>query len=238
MAVAFCAVLAAGPKAEAAFSPVKQAKRQVAASHERILEQVYGGNFVADSSGLSFSNGSGVTVTRLDDDTEPQWVGHGVSAGAVAAFSGKARSARYFGSATNANPLLRVSGRGFEVQGEGSSSELGSELLLTTGRNHKARTFSSVADSNSDGMDHLVAYEVKGRAQQASVYLLCWEDRFARRSDRDYNDLVIELRSTEAAAAQAPLSQPLLIPLPPAAWPGLAGLLAVAWGSGRRKRSA
>lgn len=240
MAVAACALLVHGPPVEAGFTAVKQPKRDVSASHEGILEHVYGGDFVADPSGLSFSNGSGVTVTRLDDAAPPEWTGLGVvSARAVAAFSGKARNARYFGSgAADTQHLLRVSGRGLNVHGEGGAGELGSNLLLTTGRGRHARTFSSVSANNADDMDHLVAYQVKEAAQPAPVYLLCWEDRFARRSDRDCKDLVVEVRAAEALAAQAPLSQPLLIPLPPAAWPGLAGLVAVAWGSRRRRSRA
>jgi len=52
----------------AGFTAVQQSKRVNNLSHERILEGVYGGDFVADSTGLNFSNESGVTVTRLEDN--------------------------------------------------------------------------------------------------------------------------------------------------------------------------
>jgi len=61
------AVVATAPIAEAGYTAVKPPSRQSDASHEQILERVYGGDFVADPTGLSFSNASGVTVTRLDD---------------------------------------------------------------------------------------------------------------------------------------------------------------------------
>src|SRR3982751_2578429 len=54
-------------RARAGYTAVKQPKRGAGPSHERILESVYGGNFVADAAGLSFSNESGVTVTRVED---------------------------------------------------------------------------------------------------------------------------------------------------------------------------
>ena len=63
---------------------------------------------------------------------------------------------------------------------------------------------------------------VKGLGRENdSVYLLCWEDKFARRSDRCAQDMAAEV---QAAAA----SEPLLIPLPPAAFSGLIGLAGLA----------
>src|SRR5688500_5486853 len=92
-------VLVGTPAAEAGYTAVKQAKRRSEAGHEQILERVYGGNFVSDVAGLSFSNESGVTVTRLADDgaeaTDQTWSGRQVSARAVAAFSRKQKTAGY-----------------------------------------------------------------------------------------------------------------------------------------------
>jgi hypothetical protein len=219
--------LVAVPLAEAGYTPVKQPTRRSEVSHEQILEHVYGGNFVGDPTGLSFSNESGVTVTRLEDapGSNDSWAGRRISARAVASFSGKRRTAGYFGAKIGGQvqKLFDATGRHFNVLGTAqSAAPVDGDLVMGRGR----RTFSSVVAVNRDRMDHLVSYEVKGTAEQTSVYLLCWEDKFARRSDRDYNDLVIELQAAEAAA-RAPISQPLLIPLPPAAWPGLAGLLSV-----------
>jgi hypothetical protein len=199
---------------------------------------------VADPTGLSFSNESGITVTRLEDSsgaaTDAGWVGKRISARAVAAFSGKRRTARYFGAKVGGQmqKLFDATGRHFSVVGAmESAAAIDGDLVIGTGRGRGTRSFSSVGAANRDGMDHLVSYEVKGPAQQASLYLLCWEDQFARRSDRDYNDLVVEVQAAEAAA-QAPMSQPLLIPLPPATWPGLAGLVGVGVVSRLRRRSA
>ena len=230
LAAASLAVLA--PAAEAGYTAVKQPKRQSEVSHEQILERVYGGDFVSDAAGLSFSNSSGVTVTRLEDTlgaTAAEAVaGKTVSARAVAAFSGRRKTAGYFGarSGGQVQKLFDVAGRQFDVGGAADAAVAADgELVLAKARGRGVKTFSSIASANRGGTDQVVAYEVKGTSgQQASVYLLCWEDRFANRSDRDYNDLVIEVQAAEAAARE-PMSQPLLIPLPPGAWTGLAGLL-------------
>jgi hypothetical protein len=234
------ALVAMAPVAEAGYTAVKQPRRRSEVSHERIIEHVYGGNFVADVTGLSFSNESGVTVTRLEDGvgaaTDESWSGKRISARAVAAFSGKRRTAGYFGANVGGQVqrLFETSGRQFNVSGAAESAAVvDGDLVLGQGRDRRARTFSSNSTTNSDGMDHLVTYEITG--QPASVYLLCWEDKFARRSDRDYNDLVVEVQAAEAAA-RAPMSQPLLIPLPPDAWPGLAGLPGVGFMTPRRRR--
>ena len=229
------------PAAEAGYTAVKQPKRKSEVSHEQILERVYGGDFVSDAAGLSFSNDSGVTVTRLGDTpgSAEAWSGRTVSARAVAAFSGRRKTAGYFGasSAGQTQTLFNASGRQFDVSGAAQSPvTVDGDLVYTKGRGKGAKTFSSVASSNRDGMDHLVAYEVKGTSgQRASVYLLCWEDRFAGRSDRDYNDLVVEVQAAEAAS-QAAMSQPLLIPLPPAAWTGLSGLVGLGLAARLRRR--
>lgn len=233
------AFVLAAPSAEAGYTAVKQSKRRNEVSHERILEHVYGGNFAADSTGLSFSNESGVTVTRVDDAADESWAGRRVSARAVAAFSRGRRTAGYFGasSAGNVERLLQTTGRKFDVAGAGESGgPVEGALVFGAGAGRRGRTFSSVASANADGADHLVSYEVKGLSgQQASVFLLCWEDKFSRRGDADFNDLVVEVQSADAAT-RAALAEPLLIPLPPAAWTGLAGLLSLGVASVLKRR--
>ena len=239
---------AAAPDAGAGFTAVRQSTRKAEVSHEQILERVYGGNFVADATGLNFSNDSGVTVTRLEDSGtgsagDELWSGRVVAARAVAAFGRKARTASYFGgtSAARTTKIVEATGTGFDVAGSAQAPAT-VDGTLYFGRGRKAnRTFSSVAGANRDGMDHLVTYAVRTPADQsdaATTYLLCWEDKLAKRSDRDYNDMVMEMRTTSsAAAAAAALSEPLLIPLPAAVWSGLAGLLGVgAIGAFRKAR--
>jgi hypothetical protein len=241
LVIAGALALSASP-ACGGYTAVAQPKRHGEVSHEQILEKVYGGDFVVDPTGLSFSNGSGVTVTRLEDGsgaaTDAPWSGKTITARAVAAFSGKHRTAGYFAatSAGDSQQIFDASGRNFDVTGAGDSgTQIDGELLLATGRGRRVKVFCSDVASNSDGMDHLVTYQVKGTGQPASVYLLCWEGKLARQSDRDYNDLVVEVQAAEIAA-RAPFTQPLLIPLPPPAWAGLAGLLGLASVASFRKR--
>jgi hypothetical protein len=215
----------------AGYTPVAQPKHPGELSHEQILERVYGGDFVADPTGLNLSNASGITVTRLDDNTtDDDWSGRTLSARAVASFAGKHRTTAHFAATSGGQTakLFDVAGRHLAATGAGTSAAPVDELLLTKGRGRRPKVFSSAAASNADGMDHVVTYEVKGTGQPASVYLLCWEDKFAKRRDRDYNDLVVEVQAAELAA-RAPFTQPLLIPLPPPLWTGLAGLAALAW---------
>jgi hypothetical protein len=222
--------------AEAGFTAIRQPKKASEAAHEQILERVYGGNFVADATGLSFSNESGVTVTRLEDDGargDSVWSGHVVSAKAVASFGRKRRTASYFGGTSDRQftKLLDTTGNRFDVSGATEAdANLDGSLTLGRVRGRKAtQTFSSVATVNRDGLDHLVTYEVKGAGaagEAASTYLLCWEDKFSKRSDRDFNDMVVEVKTVSGAVAStAALTEPLLIPLPSGMWSGLGGLL-------------
>lgn len=77
------------PAADAGYTAVHSPIRRNEVSNERILEHVYGGDFVKDAAGLNFSNESGVTVMRLDDGPSvsgnPGSGGVPISARAVAA---------------------------------------------------------------------------------------------------------------------------------------------------------
>jgi hypothetical protein len=247
-AAALGAVLMAGattPTAQAGFTKVQQAKRASGPSHEQILEHVYGGDFVADSSGLGFSSDTGVTVTRLDDAADGTWHGTMESARSVAAFGRNPRATGYFGGSAGGrfSKLIDTGGRKFDVSGVcDTATAVDGELSF--GRGRKAnRVYSSVAENNRDDADHLVSYEVHSAGADAgsSTYLLFWEDKLGRRSDRDFNDLVVEIRTastaSDAAATAAAISEPLLIPLPPALWSGLGGLVGLgAFGAVRRSR--
>lgn len=236
---------AAAPSAEAGFTTVSQPKKASGPSHDQILERVYGGNFSADASGLNFSSDTGVTVTRLSDSADGTWSANVLSSRAVAAFGRKQRSGGKFGTTAGGRfaSLMETPGRRFDVSGAGDTPAT-VEGDLCFGRGHKAnRVYSSIAESNRDRADHLLTYAVdSGDADDATAtYLLCWEDKLGRRSDRDFNDLVVEIRTAatggQAADSAAVISEPLLIPLPPALWSGLGGLIGLgAFGAVRRSR--
>src|SRR5207253_6215587 len=93
------------------------------------------------------------------------------------------------------------------------------------GRGGEGNLFSSNQADNVDKRDHLVTYEIGGLPGQpanVTTRVLFWEDLPAPSSDFDFNDFVVELKTDPPLGAG---TAPLLIPLPPAAWTGLSGLL-------------
>jgi len=212
-----CTIAVASSDVRAGFTPINfshSPRNSREATHEQILEHTYGGDFTAD--GVNFSNGS-VTVTRIDDSADQTWTQQASSARAVAAFAKHKQAFGYFqgDSGGSFNKLFEVSGNQFDVDGSVTDSRLDGSIRF--GRNENiGRAFSSLAAENRDGKDHLVSYKVSGPDNlQAPTYLLFWEDKWGKNSDFDFNDLVVEVSTA---------GQPLLIPLPPAAWSGIAGL--------------
>ena len=106
--------------------------------------------------------------------------------------------------------LFAVSGSGFVVDGESGPLHFTGDWRW--GRGGGGGTWSSLASDNDDD-DHMVTYRVEGLANGAdATWLLFWED-LPGLGDQDYNDLVIEVMA--------------IVPLPPAAWLGSLGLIAV-----------
>src|SRR5690606_5804547 len=111
--------------------------------------------------------------------------------------------------------LFNVGGSGFNVSGSSSTVDLSGtdfrwKLLGENG------SFSSKDSENVDGLDHLVTYRIDGLNDGATTWLLFWEDLNldgadnvdGSPSDRDFNDLVVEIKTVP-------------IPLPMAAVSGL-----------------
>jgi hypothetical protein len=127
-----------------------------------------------------------------------------------------------------------VSG-GFKMQVGGSSAIFASAVFgffLQTPQDGSS-TYYSESSRNSDGADHMYAYQgdgstflkypVKDKIFGTNDYILAWED-LKGLGDKDFQDFVVVVKNV------AP------VPLPPAAWlmlSGLAGLAAI----GRRRRS-
>ena len=69
-------------------------------------------------------------------------------------------------------------------------------------------------------------------AEAVSTYMQCWEDKLGKSGDRGSNSLLIDIHVPGVTGefivmGEAAASEPLLIPLPPAVWSGLGGLLGV-----------
>ena len=190
--------------------------------HEQILERLYGGDFSA--SGADFSGG-GVTVRRVDDsaDRTLDFDAPG-RLELVAAFTGwqwdyslRDSAGSRVGSASQAGVGFGAGG-GFDVAKGGEF-----EMVLdhASGRQYRS----------GDSLDQLVTYEV-ARADGGEETLLFWEDwSRARGSDADFNDLVFRASGLDldggGAAGAGDAAAAVSIPLPPAAWPGAAGLVGV-----------
>ena len=108
------------------------------------------------------------------------------------------------------------------------------------------RVFTGVSDSGREHAGAAATSNVDGASTDGglSTYLACWEGNLTRRTGGDVSNLVIEIRTTLPSAKSSPssalstsspmprmsadvaaISEPLLIPLPPALWSGLSGLI-------------
>lgn len=218
--------------AGAATTLVGRSKSAGEANHEQVLEHRFGGDFRQE--GNDFTNGS-VTVTRVDDSADRSFSGNIKRAQVIGAFARKQQSFGVYDSQGNYTELVSVTGRGFDVSG--SAESMGAALAaastadagsgggqVTFGRAGGKPDFASDPTMNQGGRDHLVTYSVSGSGVDGGTMLLFWEDATGRRADFDFNDLVVEITA-----------EPLLIPLPAAAWSGLSGLAALGLMAGYRR---
>ena len=184
-------------------------------TQEEILEHVYGGDFIA--SALNFSNGT-ISASRIEDTdtglTDQIWSDAVVSATAEAVFAKYGQSFGYLAGTDDSTytNLFDVAGKGFDAAGS-ATVDLSNQTWRWA-RNGETGVRSSQDSDNRNDRDHLTTYEIAGLDDGATTWLLFWEDK-AINSDRDFNDLVVELKTASATP----------LPLPPAAWMGLSTLL-------------
>lgn len=226
-------------EAQAALTNVgKSKKKKGEATHEQVLERRYGGDFVKN--GSNYSNGT-ISVTRVDDSADTSFSGKIKGAQVIGRFSSKKQSFGVVADDGKYQKLIKkVKGKKFDASGavdmETARIEGGrdadSSVVFARGGTGKKKGMAADPSMNKGGKDYLVTYTVSGGDIQAgSTTLLFWEDNTSRKSDFDFNDLILEI-STE----------PLLIPLPAAAWSGLTGLIGLGAFAGfkrmRRRRTA
>ncbi len=159
----------------------------------------------------------------------------------VAAFQGRARFAGYsqmfgidYGTNGAAGPdgltsgiwdqqLLNVVGSGYDGALSGT---LSAGFNFTPGdrwgwyrdgttTNFSAASFNPDARPNYVGSDHMITYEITGLAEPEysgqTVWLLFWDDQTSPLTDRDFNDLVVEVSAS-------------VVPVPGALFLGALGL--------------
>jgi len=193
-------------------------------SQERILQTLYGGDFVRNET--DFFNGT-VTVRRVDDGmtstpamsmafgtigdtTDEVWAGSMFSIKAVAKFSLNTQNLS-ISDGVNTTALFGATGYGYDVTGSASYNATGKNVHFI--RSGDSGTQSSIVADNLDGRDHMITYEVLGLNTNAKVWVMFWEDLdrspslAKNRTHSDYNDLVVEMRAVP-------------VPLPAAVWAG------------------
>jgi len=173
-----------------------------------------------------YSNGT-VTLTRVDDDgfvallnmllgspgsgDDDVWNDGVTTAVAEARFAGNPQE---FGYDTGAGyvKLFDVTGSGFAVTGSGMVT-FGPGTTWEWSRVNDSdggplvTPHYSEETSNSDGLDHMVTYYatgVPGVPATSTVWVVCWEDLngpMGGGSDRDFNDLVVQMVVTECETA-------------------------------------
>lgn len=218
------AVLALGAAASAhgAFTTVNGAPGGEL-NHLQILNNVYGGGFLAlEGPTPAFSNGS-LTFTRINDsglggvltivtsDTsatdDQRWsVGDATGPATVIARAKYAGDSHTFGwiDDTQGEPVY---------QSLGSTSTFNVPVMVnlssdfrwalhdtTTGSMWTSRSSDNL-DNHGNARDQMVTYRVTGAGVTQPTFLLFWEDRIGGGADYDYNDAVVELTAVPAPGA-------------------------------------
>jgi hypothetical protein len=150
-------------------------------------------------------------VARIDDGPLPgdqtfPWLTGG-SAYAQARYAGANNTFGYFvGPSGGAfNPLFTVAGGlGFLAGSPSAAIPLAPTIRFglnsTTGF-----TWSSLETENVDQLDHMVSYAITGGAA-AGDFVVCFEDRPAWISDKDYNDMVVQIHAVNPVPEPATMT--------------------------------
>ncbi len=213
-------ILGAG-KAQAGYTPIN-APWKGEDSLSQILSHAYGGDF--QENGLNFSNGS-VTAVRQDDSTNKSFHFDIKSIKTISTFSGWSQGLA-FGDVNSPTQLFNVTGKGYDAVGETGPLDMPKSFSLV--RTGKGGNWSSDATQNSDGADHLITYLLTGlKKSHGQTYVMFWEDGKKGHGDFDFNDLALQVDTH--------CGSPVAVPLPAAAWSGLATLAGGAIITGYRK---
>ncbi|MFH1110145.1 MAG: DUF4114 domain-containing protein [Planctomycetota bacterium] len=195
-------------------------------SHKEIFEGVYGGTFIGSGTNLGygnysiFSNGT-ITATRVDDNglagllnmltgapgtgDDDIWTDGMATTTAEARFAGYTQEVGYRVTSLAYVKLFDVTGTGFAVTGSATVT-FGTGATWEWARADDSDSgplnnpHYSDEPSNSDGLDHMVTYAITGIPAlpvTTKVWLVFFEDVSGGGSDRDFNDLAVEIRAVE-----------------------------------------
>jgi hypothetical protein len=198
-----------------------------------ILGHSYGGTFTPTSPGSAdLSNGT-LTAVRIDDGTtgttptgtsdgtstlqpvggsDELWQGTVSTATALAVFAAHDQFFGYIPEAAGGSYAQIFSNWGvnYDVNGAAAAPPGGSLVADNTGVFRFARfgddgwLQSSSDVDNSDGMDHMITYQIDGLGNGVNTYVLCFEDTPKQDcGDFDFNDLVVQVTGPEAVQVAA-----------------------------------
>jgi hypothetical protein len=194
--------------------------------HKIILDELYGGDFVAE--GVNFTNNTiiaerahddlpdmgilGVVDGDLSNTADQIWHDGFVSASAEARFAKYGQKFGYkegYVGGTYKN-LFNVSGSGFNVTGEKNIGSLLTGKIWRWQRAGGNGPHSSLTLENADLQDHMVTYRITGLDDGKTTWLLFFEDLTLPDCDEnyepDFNDLVVEIKACDPN--QNPVPEP------------------------------
>lgn len=204
-------ILLGGGTAAAATTGIEPGPETPLAAPGGVLDQLYGLD----------------NLRRIDDDIDHIWSPASGSATAVAKLADFTQDVGYIPD-LNGNgifddsfvPLFSVPGstEGIGLAGPSGNLNSGEAVFVWALNPSGAPQWTSRPSENSDGLDHMVTWEIIGGAENnIGNWVIAWED-LAGGGDRDFNDIVVE-------ANVAP------VPVPAAVWlfgSGLLGLIGIA----------
>lgn len=195
------------------------------ASQASILSHVYGGSFAPATQGAaSYTNGT-ITATRVDDrlpgggpgnnlglvdgvpglpTTDQLWHDGIAFTSAVAKFAAFSQEFGYDdgGGYVKLFDVAVTGPTGYDVDGD-ASHHFADGVPWDWARSGQGGTYYSSNARNGDGLDHMITYQITGASRNPfeTVWLLLWEDLRgplggSGHSDRDFNDLAVEVRAT------------------------------------------
>jgi hypothetical protein len=132
-------------------------------------------------------------VSRVDDDLDRLWHFTGMSAKAQARYAGYTQNFGYLPGANGGGfvSLCGVTTTGYLGGSPAASFSTAAPFRFADDPSGSPLWTSRPADNG--GEDHMVTWLITG-GPSAGGYVLAWEDLPLRSSDKDYNDLVVEVR--------------------------------------------